>query len=171
MNNDLYFIAILARAFDQPDPAEALSKAFAEIERLGRLPRYQTGFRQFCRFMAKAHHRQVPDLRLEKDGVSIAQYVFGQAAEEMRIPLIRPGSYSVRLATGRLLWMGDLHAQDLLWADAFPATALPLAADSDDALTVYTRELHLLDNEIVLRVYPGLEYGTIGIRIDRWKQA
>ena len=35
MNNDLYFIPVLARALDQSDPDDALRQAFVRIKTLG----------------------------------------------------------------------------------------------------------------------------------------
>lgn len=167
MNKDLYFIPLLARAFDQADRVRALQKAFAEIERLGELEPYRFGLQQFHRFMADACHSQAPKLCLEKDGVALAELDPFQAIEEMRIPGMLPGSYSVRLATGRLLWTAKLEREDLQWAYAFPSKALRLAAESDESRVVCTREFQLLQDEIVVRVYPGIESGTIGIRISQ----
>jgi hypothetical protein len=126
MKRDLYFIPILCRAFDEPDRAAALRRAFAEIERLGR-------------------------------------FVPGQTADEVRITGIVPGTYSLRLDTGRLLWTAGLEAKDVLWAEAFPSTPLRLAADSHGTQKPCSRELKL--GKLLLRVYPGLEEGTLGIRI------
>jgi hypothetical protein len=166
MNKDLYFIPILARAFDQADRVEALQKALAEIERLGELEPYRFGLQQFHRFMADASHSQTPGLCLEKDGVALAELDPSQAIKEIRIPGMLPGSYSVRLATGRLLWAAKLEKEDLQWAYAFPSEALRLAAESDESRVVCTREFQLLQDEVIVRVYPGIESGTIGIRIS-----
>ena len=59
MNHDLYFVSILARALQGPDPRESLKNAFEMIERRGQEPGYQEGYRNFCRFMAEVgmHHR------------------------------------------------------------------------------------------------------------------
>lgn len=169
MNKDLFFIPIFAKAFQQPDRVGALRNALAEIEQLGQTEEYRIGLEQFDRFMAEAYSQQVPHVRLEKDGVTIAELVPSLATEEIRVPGILPGLYSVYLSTGRLLWAGSLDEEDLLWAQAFPSASLRLAADSAESRAACTRELKLLQDEIVVRVYPGLENGMIGIRIDRWK--
>ena len=163
MKRDLYFIPILCRAFDEPDRAAALRRAFAEIERLGRFENYRVGLRQFHRFMKEAYTRPVPHLLLEKDRSIIARIVPGQTADEVRITGIVPGTYSLRLDTGRLLWTAGLEAKDVLWAEAFPSTPLRLAADSHGTQKPCSRELKL--GKLLLRVYPGLEGGTLGIRI------
>lgn len=51
MTDDLYFIAIIARALQQPDTAQALQQAFAHIKSIGRQPQYRRGFVQFEGFM------------------------------------------------------------------------------------------------------------------------
>lgn len=171
MNQDLYFIPILARAFAVPDRGQALASAFQEVERLGQLKQYQTGYRQFQRFMAESYCVQVPKVQLVKNGAVITELTPCAATQEVQVPGITPGEYSIRLATGRLLWSGTLEKQDLLWAEAFPSAALPLAADTEEPRRVWTQELKLLRDEIVVHVYPGMEQGTIGIQINRWKQS
>lgn len=167
MNRDLYFITLLAQAFAAPEPSEALAQAFAEIERLGRLEQFRSGFHQFQRFMAEAYSTQVPSVQLERNGVILAEVIPCLATEEVRIPGIEPGEYALRLSTGRLLWTGRIEANDVQWAAAYPTAALPLAAATDEGDAPWTRELRLLNNEIVMRVYPGIEKGTIGIRLER----
>lgn len=46
-NKNLYFIPILANAFESMDIEAAIEDAMAEIVRLGKLPDYESGFRQF----------------------------------------------------------------------------------------------------------------------------
>jgi len=164
MNKDLYFIPILCRAFDEPDRVAALGSAFAEIERLGQFKNYRRGLWQFRRFMKEALTRTLPELLLEKGRSVIARIVPDQTVHEMVITGITPGTYSLRLDTGRLLWTAGLAAKDLFWAQAFPATPLRLAADSHGTRQPCSRELQL--GQLLLRVYPGLEGGTLGIRIN-----
>ena len=51
MTNGLYFISIIASAFEQADPRKALQAAFAEISRVGANPAYRAGHNQFLEFM------------------------------------------------------------------------------------------------------------------------
>lgn len=53
MTKDLYFLPIIAEAFKQPEPKEALEEAIEEIKTLGQRPEYAQGFLQFQRFMAE----------------------------------------------------------------------------------------------------------------------
>ena len=171
MNKDLYFIPLLAWAFRQADRVTALRAALTEIDRLGRTEKFRFGFRQFDSFLREAYSLQVPRLRVERDGAVVAEFVPCETVRETQLSGVVPGSYSFRLNTGRLLWAGALKEEDLLWAHAFPSVALPLAADSHQAAAPWTREWRLVQEEILVRVYPGIESGALGIRIDRWKQA
>ncbi len=47
----LYFIPILAKAFERPDSETAFKEAIDEIQRLGKLPEYEEGYEQFKSFM------------------------------------------------------------------------------------------------------------------------
>ena len=165
VDKDLYFVPILARALREPDRAEALRRAFAEIEELGREDAHRLGHEQFRQFMAEAAIPQLPDILLEKDGEVIGRIQPSAAAREVLIPRVTPGEYALRLSNGRLLWTGTIDAAELLWARAFPGTPLPMAADSDAARCRCSREERLLGGEVVLRVYPGVERGSIGIQI------
>ena len=49
--NCLYFIPLLAKAYDNPDRATAFKDALTEIIQLGKRPEYQKGFEQFEQFI------------------------------------------------------------------------------------------------------------------------
>jgi hypothetical protein len=78
---------------------------------------------------------------------------------------VTPGSYEVKLSSGRVIWEGDLNVNDLLWAAAFPEQKLDMAADTDDTFKRPTRELRLLDGELTIRVFPEIESGRIEFEI------
>jgi hypothetical protein len=59
--NNLYFISILAEAFEQEDRATALKEALHEIIQLGNFPEYRKGFEQFLYFMASGQHQLSDD--------------------------------------------------------------------------------------------------------------
>lgn len=82
------------------------------------------------------------------------------------IDKVTPGGYTVSLATGRVIWQGDLTEQDLIWTAAFPGKPLDLAADTDRTEEVSTRKFNLLDSEITLEVIPGLESGRLKITVN-----
>jgi hypothetical protein len=49
--NNLYFIPILAKAFESEEPVEAMEKALQEIVELGEQEEYQFGYEQFKQFL------------------------------------------------------------------------------------------------------------------------
>ena len=53
MNEDLYFIPVLDKAFREAEPEAALKNAFDKIERLGKQKQYREGFSNFRRFMGQ----------------------------------------------------------------------------------------------------------------------
>ena len=166
MSRDLYFIPIVAAALDAPDPAAALRSAFAEISRLGQVPEYRQGLSQFRQFMRVAADREVSvDILLERNGRPVPVPAMSRVRGRTSAAHLLPGYYRLRLGTGRLLWEGELTDRDLLWNAAFPGKALDLAADTGGAAREPTRRIDLLDGDMVLRVYPGLESGFLDIEI------
>ena len=53
MNEDLYFIPIIGRAFQDAETEAALKNAFDEIKHLGKQKQYREGFSNFKRFMGQ----------------------------------------------------------------------------------------------------------------------
>ena len=76
-----------------------------------------------------------------------------------------PGPYRLCLQTGWVIWEQRLTERDLLWARAFPGQSLDLAAATEEISSGMTREETLLGGDLVLRVYPGPEGGTIRIEL------
>ncbi len=72
-----------------------------------------------------------------------------------------PGSYEIRLDSGRLLWHGALRAQDCVWRDAFPGEPFHMAADTPEADHRPAQQFILMNGEVTIRVYPGLEAGHL----------
>ena len=192
MSNDLYFIPLLEAAFERPCPGEALRLAFQRIDQLGDEAEYRKGYCQFLRFMELVRQRQdnlredvcVPadaqgmDGDAPEESVCSAGFVLeqlnGPAVRQAAVPVpgstslvrITPGRYSLHLETGRLLWTGSLRSTELLWEEAYPGEPLQLAADTAEDGRQATRELVLLDGEVVLRVLPGLESGCLEIIVN-----
>ncbi len=74
---------------------------------------------------------------------------------------ITPGFHALELDSGRVIWEGELTERELLWLHAYPDHALELAASSGDETSKPTKEHSLLDGELVMSVFPGLESGRI----------
>jgi hypothetical protein len=109
----------------------------------------------------------VVEIILARDDVDLPMLSFARGGATHTIAHVLPGHYSMRLSTGRVLWAGELQREDVEWTAAFPGRALDLAAA--DARTLAgppTREMRLLDGEVVMRIFPGLEAGAMVITVN-----
>ena len=77
---------------------------------------------------------------------------------------IFPGHYVVRLSNGRTLWEGELSQVDVIWTYAFPQKDFPLAAETETRHQEPTRSLSLLDGELIIHIFAGLESGRLIIK-------
>ena len=73
---------------------------------------------------------------------------------------IRPGTYTVQLSNGRVLWEGKLTREDVIWTYAFPQKDLPMAAKTEHAAQKPTKTIQLLKGELIMEVFVGLETGA-----------
>ena len=78
---------------------------------------------------------------------------------------ISPGSYTIRLTNGRVLWNGELTRENLLWTYAYPGKELRLAAETVAAEQTPTKIELFLDGELEMSVFAGLESGEMRIRV------
>jgi len=76
---------------------------------------------------------------------------------------VSPGRYVIRFSNGRVLWEGVLTKEDLIWAFAYPAMDLPMAAETEAGQQEPTRTLSLLEDEFIMYVFAGLEAGEMKI--------
>jgi len=74
---------------------------------------------------------------------------------------ISPGSYTIRFSNGRVLWEGEIRKEDLIWAFAYPEKDLPMAAETEAVRREPTRSISLLDGELMIRIFAGLEAGVL----------
>jgi len=105
----------------------------------------------------------VPELhlRVRKGDDIVAEVVVSGLSRGVSIPDITPGSYSIEISSGRVLWSGDLLPAHVLWTEAYPERDLQMAAQTDEVEDDPTLVASLLDGELELRLYPGLESGTL----------
>ena len=101
---------------------------------------------------------------VEKEANLIGTISLNEIPGSGSIGNIEPGNYIIKLDTGRVLWKGKLSGKDVLWTEAFPGRALDLAADTGDLEKVPSREIRLLEGELIFRVFPGMETGRIEIQ-------
>ena len=180
--NELYFFPILFKAIEKRHPENAVLKAFDEISALGRKEIYKRGFNQFIQFMGTvaAQIRLQDDylesirsevsstlpaieIIVERDGRKLATVPCYLSGFTQTITEVKPGKFVFKLNLGRVLWAGELRAEDLIWSAAFPGEALRLAADTAQAAPKVSRIIPVIQDEMMLRVIPGIEHGSIEI--------
>jgi len=102
---------------------------------------------------------------VEKDGQSFGMFHIDSKTKVLKIKSIKPGKYSVKLSTGRVLWEGKLNEKDLFWARAYPEAKLPAAAETQSEIAQNkqkpTISADLLNKELTLNVFPWFESGTM----------
>jgi hypothetical protein len=185
MRDDLFFLPILEKALHQEDVTAALRDAFGRIQALGQEPRYQRGYRQFARFMQAAstanpqesaeqllrhfccefERPHLLEIVVERDDKPVARCSFETVSGKRVVSGIKPGSHRVSLDTGRVLWEDLLTAKQLIWTEAFPGKPLKMAADTGEDKADSTKRVTLLNGSIVLRIFPGIECGTLEIEL------
>jgi len=106
-----------------------------------------------------------PEMIIEKDGEYINAINLEKLPVTKEIKDIKPGRYEFMLDTGRLLWEETLTEKDLLWSHAFPEQDLPLAAETGEITLRPTREVRVLNGEVVIRVFAGIETGRIEVEV------
>ena len=186
MSDELFFLPIISEALRQAEPRGAMREAFERIRTMGQEPRYITGYQQFLRFMDSVNESLWTDapeevgaqlldemdrptsieLVLERDDTPVARCSFGQPSGTRTIGSISPGQYRLKADTGLVLWEGSLTQQEVVWAKAFPDLDLPMAADMGDSKRQPTQEIDLLDGTLHVRIYPGLETGSLEITLE-----
>ena len=90
---------------------------------------------------------------------------FKKQAFRQSIGNIVPGRYAIKLDTGWLLWQGLLTDKDLLWAKAFDKESLKFAADSGQTNPEPVRRINLLEGQIIVEFFAGIESGMIEIQL------
>ena len=136
---------------------DALIKAFRSI------PEWKA---EYERINKEAQAFLAPETPIEIELLK-GDRIIGSSAistEPTYISPISPGRYTVRFSNGRVLWEGDLKREDVIWAYAYPDKDLPMAAETEPSQREPTRTLSLLNGELIIQVFAGLESG--GIRLN-----
>ena len=105
-------------------------------------------------------------ISVARENRALGSVKFTQNCGPKTMDNIVSGSYTMSLATGRVIWQGELTERDVIWTEAFPSQALELAADTGEPKGEPTQEISIFDGEIILRVFPGLESGRIEITMN-----
>lgn len=136
---------------------DALLNAFTNI------PEWKA---EYKRIKEDAQAFQAPETPMEVE-VLKGDRIIGSSAISpgpTSISSISPGSYKIRFSNGRVLWEGDILREDVLWAFAYPDKDLPMAAETEPSQREPTRTLHLLNGELIIQVFAGLETGEIRLK-------
>jgi len=183
MHDDLYFLPIIAEALGRREVGEAIHEAIRRIEEMGRDDCYRRGYEQFLLFMAwgdSARRRRVDYgpkadgrqgrvgrgsvvILVEREGQVLASLSSDRTQAPWIAEGITPGRYRLATDTGWVLWEGNLSARDVLWAKAYGRRPIEMAADTGQAAGRPTREIATANAGLIVRVYAGIETGTLEI--------
>ena len=165
MNTELYFLPMISAALRAPDRTRALRECFEEIMRLGATAEFSAGFGQFRLWLTHVQDACGIAIRLERGTAIHGEARLFPGGDWATFRGVLPGLYTLRLGMGRVLWRAELYAENLLLERGPKAQPLRLAAATKPDEQRATREDRILDGELVVRVLPGLESGTLGVRI------
>ena len=185
MNRELYFIPVLQNALKADDPESALRESFDKISQLSKDNKYGQGFENFEIFLGEvcAHHVLLEKDNLEdlsdcsqsisfsceliifRDDILICTVSLNESKTQS-IHGIVPGTYTVRLSTGRVIWRGYLSQEDLIIRKRPGSQSMKFAADSDDLKTEPARVVTLLGGRMVLKIFKGFDSGVIQIELE-----
>lgn len=179
-------------ALEAENPRRVLLEAIERIRDLGSSPEYQEGYENFLIFAKaveealamdpevaeSAKYRKViwREMAQFTEKVALAVEVFKDSqllgnmgcsagAEPVPLKRITPGRYEIFLSNGRLLWSGQLKDENLRWSLAHPDTEYPAAAMTDPMKAEATISEFLVGGSLILEVFPGIESGTLQIRL------
>jgi hypothetical protein len=127
---------------------------------------WQEEFEKICREVSKSKTTyRSPEIIIEKNGECISLTPWERQLISKEIRNLTPAHYVARMDTGRGIWEEELTEKDLIWSQAFPGQALELAADTGEPAAKMTREITLLNGELVIRIFPGTKSGRLELRI------
>jgi hypothetical protein len=104
-------------------------------------------------------------IMLKENGISICEILYDDTNINRRVKFVKPGFYTLQLDNGRVLWEDELSDNDLIWHKAFPEQDLKLAADTGINQQYPSKSINLFDGEIIIKIYPGIENGSIYLAI------
>jgi hypothetical protein len=106
-------------------------------------------------------------IEILKDGRSYASFAYEPSTKLISVKGITLGSYVIKLSTGLLLWGGQLQEKELIWTKAFPKEKVKAAAETKAIGRKASLSKPLLNGELILEVFPGLESGAIQLSVGK----
>lgn len=103
-------------------------------------------------------HAESIKLEIYKDGKLLKNISLEDDKSE--VSKIEVGEYTISLNNGRVLWVGEITDQDIM-LDPIKNTDYKMAASTEDKVSETTKTIKLMNNELTLFVYAGLEYGKL----------
>jgi len=124
-------------------------------------PKWQVEYETMCRQEIDELAQSFPVIHVLSERGLLGEMAFTKVPSRECCAGILPGSYRLKLAnTGWNIWEGELTATELIWTKA-----LPMAAG--EAEIPPSSEIVLLDGDLILRTYAGIESGSIEIELTR----
>ncbi len=141
-------------------------EAQAALGLIGSEPQWQEEFEKICGEVSKSQTTyRAPEIIIEKNGQCISLTPWERQPVSQEICNLMPARYVARMDSGRVIWEEDLTGKELIWSQTFPGQALELAADTGEPAAKMTREITLLNGELVIRIFPGTKSGRLELRI------
>lgn len=145
-----------------------LSKRQAALETICRHPDWQADYQSLCEMLEPGlSQNDLTVLTVYNDRRCVATIHLSGIPICKTFAGIEPGLYGIRLETGLVIWDGRLSAQDLIWTAAFGRQGLSVAAETEEVKPKPTWQQFLLEGELILRTYAGIEKGSLEIELTR----
>jgi len=109
--------------------------------------------------------QEASEIIVERNGKIFGVIPLKNMSGAKTIRSVKPGHYVIRLNTDHIIWQDELSDQELIWTAAFPGQALNLAADTGEMNPRMTREIKLLDGDLIIRVFPEIESGRLEVEM------
>lgn len=157
MSNELYFIQILAGAFEKKDIPAALKESFQKIQTLGKLPEYQKGYEQFNRFIAEV---VVAMKRSSHDAENFSKEILKDAAIQIATGILHEDHIDTTTLISLIQQEPDMQKMfkalccELAEADTKPASlSIIIEKDNDKIFSILSEE-HLPERKTI-NILPG----------------
>jgi len=162
-----FALALATRAIDGTDEERDIALAMIRSR-----PQWEREYKRLCQECDGVDLIGVlPSLVVKREEQIVGHITLKPNARRGSIGGVSPGTYSLELDSGRVIWKEELSERHLLWRAAFPGRPLDLAADSEAGVVGGTpvEQISVLDGQLQLSIFPSLESGRIEIELrTRW---
>jgi len=129
-------------------------------------PKLQADFETICHMGSDENLTgESPVIEVSSDKGCVLEKTFEKVPGHESFDGLLPGTYKIKLVnTGWTIWEGRLTAKELIWPEG---ENLLMAAETGDAHTKSTSRKVLLDGDMILCTYAGIESGSIEIELTQ----